>query len=454
MKSKMIVILLTLSMQIFAQSETLENYVRYGLENNLALKQKQFNLEKNLSSLQEAQGMFFPSLGVNARYSRAGGGREIIFPVGNLVNPIHSALNYLMQQNLFPTNIQNEIIPFLRKEEQETKISLVQPLFQPAIFYNYNIQDKILEISQLDKKVFARSLVDQIKNSYFNYLKCKGVEKIYESSLELVNENLRVCESLQKNDKITIDIVYRAKAEVSEMEQKLMEAKNNSELAASYFNFLLNNPLEREIIIDTTIVWQTVISDLNQTCLNATEKREEILQLEYMAEIYKDKKSMANSNYFPTLVFAADYGFQGEQYRFTDKDDYWMASLVLHWNLFNGFQDVSKSEQAELERKKVEVQMEELKKQISLQVINSYKNYELSQKSLISAQEMLASMKISFRIIEKKYIEGIASYIEYLDSRNKLLQSEINEVVSKYDYQQKISELEKMAAFIDLKNYE
>ena len=454
MKSKMIVILLTLSMQIFAQSETLENYVRYGLENNLALKQKQFDLEKSLSSLQEAQGMFFPSLGVNARYSRAGGGREIIFPVGNLVNPIHSALNYLMQQNLFPTNIQNEIIPFLRKEEQETKISLVQPLFQPAIFYNYNIQDKILEISQLDKKVFARSLVDQIKNSYFNYLKCKGVEKIYESSLELVNENLRVCESLQKNDKITIDIVYRAKAEVSEMEQKLMEAKNNSELAASYFNFLLNNPLEREIIIDTTIVRQTVISDLNQTCLNAIEKREEILQLEYMAEIYKDKKSMANSNYFPTLVFAADYGFQGEQYRFTDKDDYWMASLVLHWNLFNGFQDVSKSEQAELEKKKVEVQMEELKKQISLQVINSYKDYELSQKSLISAQEMLASMKISFRIIEKKYIEGIASYIEYLDSRNKLLQSEINEVVSKYDYQQKISELEKMAAFIDLKNYE
>ncbi|MBI1932855.1 MAG: TolC family protein [Ignavibacteriales bacterium] len=454
MKSKMIVILLTLSMQIFAQSETLENYVRYGLENNLALKQKQFNLEKSLSSLQEAQGMFFPSFEVNARYSRAGGGREIIFPVGNLVNPIHSALNYLLQQNLFPTNIQNEIIPFLRKEEQETKISLVQPLFQPAIFYNYNIQDKILEISQLDKKVFARSLVDQIKNSYFNYLKCKGVEEIYESSLELVNENLRVCESLQKNDKITIDIVYRAKAEVSEMEQKLMEAKNSSELAASYFNFLLNNPLEREIIIDTTIVWQTVISDLNQTCLNAIEKREEILQLEYMAEIYKDKKSMANSNYFPTLVFAADYGFQGEQYRFTDKDDYWMASLVLHWNLFNGFQDVSKSEQAELEKKKVEVQMEELKKQISLQVINSYKNYELSQKSLISAKEMLASMKISFRIIEKKYIEGIASYIEYLDSRNKLLQSEINEVVSKYDYQQKISELEKMAAFIDLKNYE
>lgn len=52
-----------------------------------------------------------------------------------------------------------------------------------------------------------------------------------------------------QNDKITVDVVYRAKAEVSEIEQKLLEANNNRELAQSYFNFLLNKPLESEIIL-------------------------------------------------------------------------------------------------------------------------------------------------------------------------------------------------------------
>ncbi|MFZ1292193.1 MAG: TolC family protein [Melioribacteraceae bacterium] len=453
MKSKVILFLAIFSVQIFAQNETIENYIKFGLQNNLALKQKQFDLEKSLSSLNEAEGMFFPSIGINARYTRSGGGRSIIFPVGDLVNPIYGSLNYLLQQNVFPTNIQNEIIPFLREKEHETKISLVQPIFQPAIFYNYKIQDKLSEISNLEKQIYSRSLVAQIKNSYFNFLKTKSVQQIYENTLELVEENLRVCESLHENDKITIDVVYRAKAEVSEIEQKLLEASNNRELAISYFNFLLNKPLESEIIFDTNSVSQTLPFDFDQTFSAAIQNREELKQLDFASNVFDDKKSISNSKYFPTLFLAADYGFQGEDYKFSDKDDYWSASLVMQWNLFNGFQDVSKSEQAELEVKKVNMQIDEVKKQISLQVLESFKNYEVAQKSIKSAQEMLNSMKIAFRIVDKKYKEGMVSYIEYLDSRNKLLQSEINEIITKYDYQQKISELEKIGALIDLEKY-
>ncbi|MBK7103759.1 MAG: TolC family protein [Ignavibacteriae bacterium] len=453
MKVKIILTILFFSSIIFPQNETIENYVKFGLANNLALKQKQFDLEKSLNSLNEAEGMFYPSIGINARYTRAGGGREIIFPIGNIVNPIHASLNYLMQQNLFPTNIQNENIPFLREQEHETKISLVQPIIQPAIFFNYKIQDNLAEISSLDKQIYIRSLIAQIKNSYYNFLKTESVKKIYENTLELVNENLRVCESLHKNDKITVDVVYRAKAEVSEIEQKLLEANNNRELAQSYFNFLLNKPLESEIIFDTNSVAKNSQLNFDLTHSSAINNREEILQLNFLENVYENKKSISNANYFPSLIFAADYGFQGEDYKFTDKDDYWMASLVLHWNLFNGFQDASKSEQAELEKKKVETQIEEIKKQISLQVLQSYKNYELAEKSIKSSQEMLNSMKISFRIVDKKYKEGMINFVEYLDSRNKLLQTEINEIITKYDLQQKISELEKTSALIELKDF-
>lgn len=69
--------------------------------------------------------------------------------------------------------------------------------------------------------------------------------------------------------------------------------------------------------------------------------------------------------------------------------------------------------------------------------MQSYKNYELAEKSIKSSQEMLNSMKISFRIVDKKYKEGMINFVEYLDSRNKLLQTEINEIITKYDLQQK-----------------
>ncbi|MEJ2538305.1 MAG: TolC family protein, partial [Calditrichia bacterium] len=128
MRIKFMAIFLILTTSLLQAGESvLTQYVDEALQNNLALKQQQFSLEKSLAALKEARGLFLPSVGINARYSRAGGGREIEFPVGDLVNPIHQTLNQLLQQPVFPGNLQNEVIPFLREREQETKISAVQP---------------------------------------------------------------------------------------------------------------------------------------------------------------------------------------------------------------------------------------------------------------------------------------------------------------------------------------
>ncbi|MCB9206485.1 MAG: TolC family protein [Ignavibacteriales bacterium] len=453
---KRLILLLILSVfqiSIFAQNETLENYVKFGLHNNLALKQKNFDYEKSNSALAEARGLFLPSIGINARFTRAGGGRDISFPIGDILNPIHGSLNYLLQQNLFPTNVQNENIPFLREKEHETKISLVQPIFQPAIYFNYKIQDKMLELSELEKNNYARNLVAEIKKAYFNFLKTKSIQQIYENTMELLKENLRVNESLFKNDKVTIDVVYRAKAEISEIEQKLFDAKKNNELSGSYLNFILNRELDSEIIFDTSSFSQRLNIDFEKSYETAVKHREELKQLDLVAEVFSDKESIQLSKYLPGISFAADYGFQGEKYQFDKDHDYWMASVVLQWNLFNGLRDYSQKEQAEIERKKVETQKEELKKQIALQIREAYKNYESAFKSIKSAQEMHVSLKSSFRIIDKKYKEGMISYIEFLDARNKLTQSEIGEVLAVYDFQQKIAELEKVSALINVDEY-
>ena len=83
---------------IMAQSETpLDGYLEEGIRNNLALRQRSLNLEKSLQAMQEARGMFFPELRMQARYSRAGGGRQISFPVGDLLNPVYSTLNDMLQ---------------------------------------------------------------------------------------------------------------------------------------------------------------------------------------------------------------------------------------------------------------------------------------------------------------------------------------------------------------------
>ena len=141
-------ILWVIATAVQASESVLDKYVNQALQNNLALHQQQFSLEKSLAALKEARGLFFPSIGINARYTRAGGGREIEFPVGDLFNPIYSTLNQLIQQQVFPENLRNEVIPFLREKEQETKISAVQPIFEPRYFTTIRLNPPWLRLNK------------------------------------------------------------------------------------------------------------------------------------------------------------------------------------------------------------------------------------------------------------------------------------------------------------------
>lgn len=438
---------------IYAQNDVVENYIELGIKNNLALKQKDFSLQQSVADLDVARGMFFPSIDIKARYTRAGGGRNIDMLIGDLVNPVYFALNSLNPQFGFPTNIPNVTIPFLRREEHETKVSLVQPIIQPALFYNYSIKNSLVDIQSFEKNVYTRKLISDIKKGYLAVLKTDKIIKLYTNTLTLIDENVRVNQSLFDNDKVTVDYVHRAKSEKLGIEQKLLEAIKNHDLAKSYFNFLINQPLDNPIEIVEENPSGTNIIELAELEKIALKNREELSQLKSLVNIAEKTYGAVKSSYYPGLSLAVDYGFQGEEYSFTSEDDYWMASLVLNWNLFNGGQDKAKGEKAEIEAKKNMMQLLELQNKIRLQIRDAYNTIIVSKKIIEAADQQLVSSQKSFNIVHKKFTQGLTSQIEYLDAQNQLTQSQISQIMAEYDFMENYSNLEQVAALIDLQKY-
>ncbi|MFQ5627657.1 MAG: TolC family protein [bacterium] len=440
---------------LFAQADILDQYIREGLRNNLALQQQQLSLQKSLQALKEARGLFLPSLNLEARYSRAGGGRLIEFPVGDIVNPIYATLNGLLaaqgQPVPFPTNLQNINIPFLRKEEQETRVRLVQPIFQPQILYNYKIKRSAYRSSRAQQQAFSRQLVYEIKQAYFKYLSAKQLSDLLDKTKQLLAENLRVSTSLFTNQKATQDVVFRAKAELSDLEQQAAGAWKNEQIAARYFNFLLNRPLDARIDVgeESEIVSDHKL-DIARLASKAFSRREEFQQLQNAIEAAGHAAKLASTAKLPSMNFVLDYGIQGENYRFGKDDDFWMATVALQWNLFNGFQDRARQQQAELDRQRLQVQLQELERQVQLQILEAYENVQVARKIIDSANDRLRSVRLSFRIIAKKYAQGLSPQVAYLDARTNLTGAEISAILAKYDYQIKYSQLERVAALYDL----
>lgn len=440
-------VFLCFSGHLLADHPVLEKYIAEGLQANLALKEREFSYQQSAAALKEARGMFLPSATIEARYSRAGGGRNIDFPIGEIINPIHQSLNALLQQPAFPANLENESIPFLREEEHDTKLRIVQPIFQPAIYHNYQAKKHQKKIELAAREAYQRLLIADIKRAYYNYLKTVQLNKLLAETEKLLQENLRVSEKLFAAEKVTEDVVFRARVELSRLAQSQTAADRDRELAKAYFNFLLNRSLDdavAEVGVDASEV--QLPADLLKSEEAAINQRAEFKQLNAAIAAARSGVGAARSAFLPGVSLVVDYGFQGEKYNFGKNDDYWMASAVMQWNLFNGFQDKAKVQQAAIAKKKMESRIQELDGKIRLQVREVFYNFQVAGKNLLTAAEQLNSARKSFRIVERKYREGIAAQIEFLDARNTLTNAETNRIIAEYDYFILAGEFEQVTA--------
>jgi outer membrane protein TolC len=225
----------------------IEEYVRAGLASNLALQSATLEVERSQAALDAARGRFFPEATLAARYTRAEGGREISLPLGAAFNPVYLTLNELLAADGKPPRfgtIEDPRFQLQREREQDTRISVRQPLYAPAIPAAVRARQSLLEASEFARAALGQRLRRDITVGYVDWLRADRSATIVEASRSLLAENLRINESLFSNGKVTQDQVLRAQAELLAVEQQLGEKRSVRDQLRSYLNFLLNRPLE------------------------------------------------------------------------------------------------------------------------------------------------------------------------------------------------------------------
>lgn len=438
-----IIFLLLISFSATAQ-EILDGYVKSGLENNLSLKQKQADYRLSIEALREAKGLFYPGVSLNARYTVSEGGRVIDFPVGDLLNPVYSTLNLLTSSGMFPL-IENQQVRFLRPTEHETRLRVTQPLFNTDIYYNSKIRKELTLIGETDVNQYRRELIAEIKKSYYNVLMTRSLLVMLTETRKLLTENIRVNDRLLRNDLITRDVLSRSEAELNKFDQELQNAEKNHRVARAYFNFLLNRPLQDSIVISELSIYPSVSLVFSAYTGKALNDREEIKLLENYTKVADLKLKMDQASKLPEIILVADYGFQGEKYKFNNEQDYVQASAVLSWSLFEGFRNKARISQSQIEKEKTELRLEEIRKQIELQVTQALEELLAAEKGITAAESRLKNSRESYRMVERKYAEGQSGLIEYIDSRTALTQAEESLIISKYRYLSAFAELERVS---------
>jgi len=443
MKNPIHLILLLLAMvpiQGFGQPPSiLDGYIQQGLEQNLALKRQEISYDRSIAALREAKGLFFPQISFQANYTLAGGGRTLDFPVGDLLNPVYATLNSLTESNSFPTDIENVNEQFLPNNFHETRLRLVQPIFNTDIYYNRKAQQALSGMSESQKEAYRNSLIRDIRVAYFQYLQSLEAIEIYDQAGELLNELLRTNQSLVANDKATPEVITQAEFQISQWTADHTSAIQQAQQARSYFNFLLNRPLTSPIEIDENLVAQPEASGLTAWQAEGRQNRYELQQLDRAQQAAGAQVDMQRLQALPTVNAVVDLGFQGFGYTFDENQDYWLAQVSLNWNLFSGMQRQARLDQAKLQQRDLSLQQQALQQQIDLQIQTAFDQVQQGQLALEAAKQGQMSAGKSFRILNRKYEAQQASWLEVTQARTELTQAQLQQNVAQYELLRRIA---------------
>ncbi|MDX2304497.1 MAG: TolC family protein [Microscillaceae bacterium] len=425
-------------------TEILEAYIQEALANHEGIRQQNYTLEKSQAATEEARRLFMPQSVFKFDYTLAGGGRTIDFPVGDLLNPAYQALNQLTDSDRFP-QLSNQSILLNPNNFYDAKVRTSAPLYNAEIKYNYRIKKQQSSGQTIELQKIKRELVKQVKAAYYQYQQAEIAVKIYEKSLLLTAENKRISEKLLANGRGNRTAVARAETELIILSSDLEKARNTALNARSYFNFLLNKPLESPILI-----LEQPQEDFPALTENTTSKREELAQITLADSISRNVLRLNQVYRQPKLNAFVDLGTQGFDAELNSKTFYYLAGISLEVNLFTFGRNQQKIKQNEADLKIIASQKAQIEDQLNLQLDlaqNDYRSALIQYQAAKSREEIAQKV---YQDTQELYKEGLAIFIELLDAQNQYLNAQNQRNIARTEVWLKWVEIERVNASYDL----
>jgi outer membrane protein TolC len=375
--------------------DPLGHLVREALTHNLALAGERSAAEREDAAVREAGGRFLPTLSFEARYSEQSGALDL----GDLVNPAYRTLNQLTGSQSFPTDV-SATLPL----RQETKLRLVQPLWQPALGPALDAARGARDARWASTDAAARQVAAAAQLAYLDVARAQRVVELYDATLPLVRENLRVAERRVASGSATPEIVSRAAADAAEVEQQRADAARLRDDARRALNDVLGRPLDDDVplVADSLLRFPLDVT-LRDALAAARRGREELRRAGAAEDVAAAQKRLARAASLPGVALALDYGVQGRDYRIAGDADVAMASLVVQWDLFTGGRNGARREQAALDADRAALARRDAERTVELEVRQAYAAARVAESDIATANTRLDAARRTYTLVQRRH---------------------------------------------------
>jgi outer membrane protein len=412
-----LVLLLMVVGNLQAQTKlTLEECIRIGLENNLAIKNTQYQMDLEESRLLQNRARMLPTLGF-------GIGQSMNFGRSIDVNT-NEFIEELFFSNGMGLDLRAPIFNGFNLKNQAKQISL-------------NIKASMKDIES------SRNLMRRnITTFYLQALANEELAKIADEQRNTTRQQMDLAQKRVAAGVANEIVVYELKAQLATESFNAVNARNNADMAKVSLFQQMNQPVDLSATLDANMTGvlekaneQLRSSDLFSTAQAALPE----VQAANLRIQGSDKAiEAARGNYLPSVSLNASYN---AFFSSTRSEDYFKqinatrngsTGLSLSIPLFQGGSVRQQVNQAEINKQIAQNRLAETQNQLRRDIEEAVQNYNATLQQWNTAEEQVEAQSEAQRMQEKRFQAGTATTAEYILSRNNLLQAQGNLVSAKY----------------------
>ncbi|REL38372.1 TolC family protein [Rhodohalobacter sp. SW132] len=425
---KLIVISAFLLVPMIVQAQThnltLNDAIQLALENNYQLKQADNNLDLADTRIWSARADFLPSLSANFNGSRDAG---LQFIQEDLAFEDRSSLR-------LSGGLSSQVTVF-------NGFSNIASLRQSEI--NRDAQE-------LDLQRLRESIIFDTASRYLQVVLDKELLKIAESSLEASESQLQQVEAqVEVGSRPTVDL-YNQEATVANDELAVIQSENSLEVSIARLIRIMQDPeiTDIEVSVPDTdeLALMPVELDMDEMIESALQSRRDYLAQEKTIESNEQNRRIVRADFMPSLTFSASIGSNYSDQRvllgetipfgdqFFDQNVTRSVGFSLSIPIFNRWNTRANYQNAQVQLKNSELELDNIRFQISEEVRQAYNDYIAISKELESTEKSLIAAERAYETEQQRYEIGSTTLIELNQANANYVQAQSNRIQSVYNF--------------------
>lgn len=410
--------------------------VSYALANQYAVRSAKLDELKQLAINKEVSGLALPQLSASGTYQH---------------NPV-------LQKQFIDVSTFNPDAPkgtlmaveFGLPHSMMGAVNLNQTLFDPSVLVALQARKTLEELARRGVQKSEVDVKAEVYKAYYNVVAADKALAILQENITRMRKSLDETKEIYKNGLVEKLDVDRLAVQMNNLVTQELSLRNLRDVGLAALKYQMGMPIRQSIELTDTLGTEEIKAVLDQNQGFAYQHRIEyqLIESQKKANEYNLKRYRLQA--LPSLSAFGTVGTSRQTTKFDFLQSqlwYGYASwgLTLNVPIFSGMQRRRKADQAWIDVKKSELDLENMRNTIDLDQQNASITLRNNIKTLESQQENMELAQEVLRMTNIKYTEGVGSSLEVITAETSLLTAQNNYFTALFDAM--VSRIDYLKAF-------